>query len=272
MPLLSFHHLCRIDTHPVDLIEAAAAGGFDYCGLRLVAPRPGDPLVPVIGDEAAIRTIERKLRDTGVRLLDVEAVWLSPDTEVAALRPAVETAARLGARFLLVVGFDADGTRLLENFTALCHLAGSCGLRVMLEFITYTTIRNPVETLALIRDSGTDAGVLIDALQFFRSGSDPQELAGFDPSLFSYMQICDAPSRAPATVDGLRTEARTARLLPGDGELPLDALLDRLPPDVTLSLEVPNARLSGLPPTEHGRIAGEALRRFLERRRSRHEA
>lgn len=269
MPLLSFHHLCRIDTPPVDLIEAAAAGGFEFCGLRFVAPRPGDPLVPVVGDGAAIRAIERKLRDTGVRLLDVEAVWLSPDTDVASLRPVVEAAARLGARHLLAVGFDAERQRLVDNFSALCLLAGSCGLRVMLEFITYTTIRTPVEALALIRESGSDAGVLIDALQFFRSGSDPQALAGFDPSLFSYMQICDAPLQAPPTIDDLRTEARTARLLPGEGGLPLDDLLDRLPSDIVLSLEVPNARLTELPPAAHGRIAGAALRHFLERRQSR---
>lgn len=264
MPLLSFHHLCRIDTHPVDLIEAAAAGGFDFCGIRLVAPRSGDPLVPVVGDETAVRAIERKLRDTGLRVLDIEAVWLAPDTDVAALRPAIETGARLGARHLLVVGFDTDRSRLLDNFTALCALAGSFGLRVMLEFITYTTIRNPSEALSLIRDSGTGAGVLIDALQFFRSGSNPAELIAFDPSLFSYMQICDAPLRAPQTIEELRTEARTARLLPGEGELPLDTLLARLPPDITLSLEVPS-RLMALPPAEHGRIAGAALRRFLDR-------
>ncbi len=138
MPLLSFHHLCRIDAHPLDLIEAAAAGGFDFCGIRLVAPRPGDPLVPVVGDGAAVQAIERRLRDTGVRVLDIEAVWLAPDTDVATLRPAIETGARLGARYLLVVGFDADRARLLDNFAALCALAGSFGLRVMLEFITYT--------------------------------------------------------------------------------------------------------------------------------------
>ncbi len=108
--------------------------------------------------------------------------------------------------------------------------------------------------------------MLIDALQFFRSRSDPAELAAFDPSLFSYMQICDAPLRAPQTVEELRREARTARLLPGEGELPLDTLLARLPPDITLSLEVPSARLTALPPIEHGRIAGAALRRFLDRR------
>lgn len=269
MPLLSFHHLCRIDTHPVDLIEAAAAGGFEFCGLRLVAPRPGDPLVPVVGDEAAVKAIERKLRDTGLRVLDIEAVWLAPDTDVESLRPAVETGARLGARYLLVVGFDADRARLLDNLQALSTMADSFGLRVMLEFITYTTIRNPAEALSLIRDSGTGAGMLIDALQFFRAGSDPDELAACDRSLFPYMQICDAPLRAPSTIEERRREARTARLLPGEGELPLDRLLARLPPDVILSLEVPSSRLTALPPVEHGRVAGAALRRFLDGRTTR---
>lgn len=263
MPPLSLHHLTMIDAHPADLVEAAAAGGFDHCGIRLVAPRPGDPLVPIVGDAAAVLAVERRLRDTGVRLLDIEAIWLAPDTDVQALRPAVETGARLGARFVLVVGFDPDRPRLLANLAALCALAASCGMRVMVEFITYSTVPTAAAALSLIRDSGTDAGVLIDTLQFFRSGGSPEALSAFDPNLFSYMQLCDAPRQAPSDVEGLRREARGARRLPGEGELPVGALLERLPAGIPLSLEAPGTRLAGLPFHEQGRMAGAAVRRFL---------
>ena len=63
----------------------------------------------------------------------------------------------------------------------------------------------------------------------------------------------------------LRRESRTARLLPGEGELPLDALLDALPPDVAISVEAPSARDAHLPAAERARRALAATRAVLAR-------
>jgi hypothetical protein len=63
---LSLAHLIVLDAHPLELIDAAAAGGFNSVGLRIVAPMPTDRMVPVIGDEAPTRQIERMLADTGI--------------------------------------------------------------------------------------------------------------------------------------------------------------------------------------------------------------
>ena len=49
-----------------------------------------------------------------------------------------------------------------------------------------------------------------------------------DPALIPYAQLCDAARAIPATVDGLRTEAREGRFYPGQGELSLTALMDAL--------------------------------------------
>ena len=38
MRKLSLHHLTMLDAHPLQLVDAAHAGGFDYYGLRVVAP------------------------------------------------------------------------------------------------------------------------------------------------------------------------------------------------------------------------------------------
>ena len=38
MHKLSLHHLTMLDAHPLQLVDAAQAGGFDYYGLRVVAP------------------------------------------------------------------------------------------------------------------------------------------------------------------------------------------------------------------------------------------
>ncbi len=69
---ISLAHLTVVDALPLGLIDAAKAGGFDSIGLRIVAPMPSDRIVPVVGDEAMIRSIEARLADTGIDILDVE--------------------------------------------------------------------------------------------------------------------------------------------------------------------------------------------------------
>lgn len=264
--LLSLHHLTMIEAHPLQLVEAAAAGGFDCCGIRLVAPRPGDPLVDIAGDRETVRRVGQRLKDSGVQLLDIEAIWLSPNTQVETLRLPLEVGASLGAKYVLVVGFDEDRSRLADNFGRLCDLAATFGLTVMLEFITYCTVRSLAEACAMVDASGrANAGILIDTLQFFRSGAAPTELDGLPARLFHYMQICDAPLPAPETIEARRHEARTDRRLPGQGELPVGDLLRHLPADIPLALEAPCEALRGLPYVEQGRHAGEVLRAFLAR-------
>ena len=121
-----------LSAHPLELIDAAAVGGFDYCGIRLVAPMPSDKVVNVVGNPALVREIDQRLRASGVRLLDIEAIWLQPDTDVRQLVPALETGKRLGARHVLVVGYDADEGRLFDNFCRLCQAAASLQMRVEL--------------------------------------------------------------------------------------------------------------------------------------------
>ncbi|WP_252406623.1 hypothetical protein, partial [Acinetobacter pittii] len=72
--LLSLAHLTVIDAGTLELIRAAAAGGFDHAGLRIVAPTASDSIVPVIGDQAMIRAILAEMAATGVGILDVEAI------------------------------------------------------------------------------------------------------------------------------------------------------------------------------------------------------
>jgi sugar phosphate isomerase/epimerase len=264
MPPLSLHHLTMIEASPVQLVEAAAAGGFDHCGLRLVAPRPGDPLADIAGDRDVVRQVERRLRHAGVRLLDIEAVWLGPETDMETLRQPLEVGASLGARYVLTVGNDDNRERFAETFARFCDLAAGIGLIVMLEFITYCAVNSLAEARRVVEGSGrANAGILIDTLQFFRSGAEPAALDGLPASAFPYMQLCDGLRAAPATLEARRHEARTDRRLPGEGELPVAELLRHLPPGIPLSLEAPTAALRGLPHGEQGRLAGEAVRRFL---------
>ena len=162
---LSLAHLTVIDAGPLDLIDAAAAGGFDAIGLRLVAPLPTDAIVPVIGEESLIVAIEARLRGCGIDVLDVEAVWLSPLSDVDTFGAAFELAERLGARHFLVVGNDPDEARLIDNFARFCELARPHGLKAMLEFIPYCHTRTVQDAHRVVSSAAQpNAGVLVDAL------------------------------------------------------------------------------------------------------------
>jgi hypothetical protein len=60
------------------------------------------------------------------------------------------------------------------------------------------------------------------------------------------------------------TEARTGRLFPGDGRLPLHDLVHALPTGVALSVEAPVSTLADVPAAERVRRAHVALTRLLE--------
>jgi sugar phosphate isomerase/epimerase len=195
-------------------------------------------------------------------MLDVEAVWLTPETSVPKLVPALETAARLGARYMLVVGNDPDLARVTATLAKLAEAAQPFAIKLMLEFIPYCATSTFQEAQRLIAAAAQpNVGVLVDALHLARSGGSPDDLK--DAAGLDYVQFCDAARIRPPR-DQLRTEARTGRFYPGEGELDLHAFLDALPPDVPLGLEAPCARDAALSPIERAQRCGAATRAFLE--------
>jgi sugar phosphate isomerase/epimerase len=218
----------------------------------------------VVGDDELIRQILRRLDDTGLSILDVEAVWLTPDTSVPNLVPALETAARLGARYLLIVGNDPEPARVTATLAGLAEAARPFGIKLMLEFIPYCATSTFQEAQRLIAAAAQpNVGVLVDTLHLTRSGGTPADLQ--DAPGLDYVQFCDAALERPAQ-DQLRTEARTQRFYPGEGQLDLHAFLNALPPNTPLALEAPCDRDAHLSPIERAQRCGAATRRFLEGR------
>jgi sugar phosphate isomerase/epimerase len=83
-----------------------------------------------------------------------------------------------------------------------------------------------------------------------------------DPELISYVQLCDAPLAAPgagpASAEAVH-EARAARLLPGEGQLPLRELLAALPDGIPVAVEAPRSADDGDGPSEFAARARRAL-------------
>ena len=266
---LSLDHLTVIDASPLELIEAAAAGGFQHVGLRIVQPLAAQPVVDVIGSAALRRDLKATAAGTGVSIRLIESIWLGPETDPTMLEPALATGAELGARFVLVAGNDPERTRLTDNLDRLSGLAQDHGLEIAFEFMPFTQVRRYEDALAVKREVGrNNLRLLVDALHLSRSGRDLRKLESFDASVVSYVHLCDARGPVPSP-DRLRDEARLDRYDLGEGELPLDDFLAAMPADACLGVEAPCSRYAGLPPIERGKLAGRAARDWLKRHEER---
>lgn len=264
---LSLAHLTVLDLTPPELVCVAARTGFRKVGIRLSAtPSVGVPPYDMLGDTPLLRETLARLADTGVSVLDVEFLRFEPGESQGIPEGFLEAGARLGAKYVLVMSTEPLEARTLERFCNLCDRAQRYGLDVCLEFAVYTGVRTLADAARLVRASARpNAFVLIDALHFSRSGGVPSDIAGVDASLFRYAQICDAAALVPTEPADLIREARTGRLLPGEGALPLRALVDALPAEIPLAVEAPVRATANLPALERAQRAYRSMRALLER-------
>ncbi|HUA28304.1 MAG TPA: sugar phosphate isomerase/epimerase [Streptosporangiaceae bacterium] len=271
--VLGLDHLTLLDIAPPDFVALAAGAGFDAVGLR-IAPATADespwPMAP--GSRMLAETAAR-CRDTGVTVLDTETIRLTPRTDLAAAEAVIQAAAELNARHLTTIAEDPDLARLSERFAELTRIAAPYGVRPLIEFMAYKTVRTLDDAVSIAARSG-GGGVLLDALHIQRCGAGIGQIARMDPALLGYVQLCDARLDPPGeaglprdqvlprgqTPDGgaAALEARAGRLLPGEGALPLAELLSVLPAAIPIAVEAPRLSLRGqLTPAQ---FAGRARR------------
>ena len=266
---LSLAYLTVHGIDPVEQVDIAAAAGFDDVGLRIVAPTHLAIDYGIIGNPSRIREIRHACDSRGIGVLDLEVITLAPGFDARRFDAALDTAAELGTRFVQVVCEDADRARAAAGLAQLCAAAGGRGLRVALEFMRFRTVKTLASALSLVEEAGApNAGVLVDAMHLARSGGEPADVAAAPPDRIAYMQLCDAPLANPP-VEQMAHESRTDRLYPGEGELPLSALLDALPPAVPISVEVPRSIHADRTMAERAKLAADASRAWLAKYRSR---
>jgi sugar phosphate isomerase/epimerase len=242
--IFSLASLTVLELSPPDMVEVAARAGYSHVGLRLVPATAEEHHLPLVADAELRRQTMARLRDTGVRVLDVEILRLKPETRVADFEAILAVGAEFGASELLVAGNDADEARMTDHFAALCDLAAGYGLHPHLEFMPWTDAPNLERALRVVKHAGRDNGcVLVDAFHFDRSASSLEDLARVDPARLRYAQLCDVAGPRPADMQEILRQARNERRFPGDGDCDLAGLLHCLPADLPLSLEIPTVQL-----------------------------
>ena len=261
---LSLAYLTVEGADPVEHVEAASAAGFAAAGLRIQSPSHVSGAQNVVGNAALVRDIRRALAATGIRAMDAEVATLSAGIEPQAYRPIVETAAELGFQFIQVVCEDLCLDRATDRLTVFAELAETFQLRLALEFMRFRSVGTLDAAIAMIaRTNKQNVCLLLDVLHLARSGGNSAAIREVPVSLVAIAQLCDGAADTPQLSE-LANEARTNRLYPGEGALPVAAFLDALPPDIPLSIEVPHRRHAGLTAKERALQAAIVTRRFLD--------
>jgi sugar phosphate isomerase/epimerase len=264
-PAFALCHFTMIELDPPAFVDVAARAGFGAVSLMVQFPKSYGNRFPMLGDTAMRRETKRRLDDAGMTVCDAATCRLEPGTDAGDFQQAMETAAYLGARTMDVNGNDPDPGRLLGQFAALCAAGAQYGLRFGLEFMMSTQVKTLGDALALIERSGADnAAVTLDALHLARSGGSPADVAALRADQVSYVQLCDGPASLPP--QGYSWEAATERMLPGEGELPVRALVGALPAGTLLGIEAPSQRrvAQGITADAYAARAMDALRRITQ--------
>lgn len=241
----SMGYLTANGLDPVAATHMAARLGFDKISYRLLPAGPGDTPPPILTDARLFREVRDALAETGLTMSDAEMIRLGPETDLETFKPFLERIQSLGADHILVAGDDTDRARIIDTYGRLCELVWDYELTADLEFMPWTGIKNIADARELVEAAAHPAAaILFDCLHFDRCDSTLDEISEIPREMMNYVQICDGP--VPYDPDGvaMMTLGRTARLVPGEGGIDLEAIAARLPRDIPISVEVPSVAIA----------------------------
>ncbi len=243
MARLAIEFISMLGMPPVEYVETAARLGVSNVGF---APSPiaanphGYAPWDLRENRSLLRATRAALAATGVKVSLGEGFLMMPGMAIADAAPIMDVMAELGAPMVNAIVMHQDRTLAHDEFARYAQMAAERGMLACLEFMPMMWPLNVHEAIDLVRETGAPNGrVLVDAMHFFRGGSQVSDLAQVDAAMIGYVQICDVPM--PATNPDYGMEARDNRLALGEGDLPLAELIAALPRKVTIGLELPMA-------------------------------
>ncbi|MCB2072997.1 MAG: sugar phosphate isomerase/epimerase [Novosphingobium sp.] len=207
-------------------------------------------------DDAELRReMKVAMRDTGVSIGLGEGFRVAPDCKPADFAGDLDLMAELGALRINAICMDdemvASGAAK-DELAELAEMALARDMGFTMEFFPPTGLNCIERALEVVDHIGAGkARLLIDTMHFFRTGGTVEKLRALDPALIGYVQLADSPAGPPE--EEYFSMAMFARMVPGEGELPLAELIAALPADVTISCEVPRLEdlRGGMAPRDH---------------------
>jgi len=229
---------------PLEAVQLAGELGFDQISFRLLPAGPGDTPPPLLTDDKLVADVMSAMKDHGLTMSDAEMIRMDENTDLDRFRPFLERCQQMGAKHILVAGDDLDRSRIIDTYGRLCELTWSYGLTADLEFMPWTGIKNIADARQLVEAAAHPAAaILFDCLHFDRCDSTLDEISSLPREMLNYVQICDGPVPYKPEGAAMMALGRTARLVPSDGGIDLPSIIQRLPSDIPISVEVPNVDL-----------------------------
>ena len=201
---LSLAHLSLIACPPDQLVTLAAEAGFDLVDLRL---SPATPTDRVYGDDERMqlcRALLPLLRQTGLKVWDVEIIRIDERTRPEDHLPLMEAASLLGRaahrKRSAIARIRSLSAALLAR---LAELAAPFGLTVDLEYMVFSGVKSLRAALAIVEAaSQPNLQVLVDALHWMRAGDTVADIRAAPAGRIGYVQLCDGPRRGPVGTRG----------------------------------------------------------------------
>jgi sugar phosphate isomerase/epimerase len=236
----SLAHLTVLSLAPPQMIEVAARIGYQTVGLRLIKVTETTPGYPLMDDKPMMRATKAAIAATGVGVMDIEFVKITPEIEVAALEPFLATGAELGAKYVITAPYDHDLRRMADRLAALSDMAAPYGLRCVLEFFPWTVVPDLDAALKVVEAANRPAlGILVDTLHFNRSASRLEQLDDISAARLPFVHLCDASVQTAYTTEELLHAGRAERLPVGEGGIDIRSILSHMPQNIPLALETP---------------------------------
>jgi sugar phosphate isomerase/epimerase len=229
----------------LEMMSVAAQTGCTHVGVRLLDGAPDGPGTQLMENAALRRAAREHMAALKLTPLEASAARIRPATQVAAFESFLASCAELGVRHVMCTIDDEVASRGAARLMELCDLALRYGLRIEIEFVPWMTVGSLTDAAALVRTLGAkNLGIVVDALHFARSHSRVDDLAALPPDWFHLLQICDAPACTDYSTEAQLHVATQERLLPGEGVIPLAALIRAMPDHIPIALEIPTATLA----------------------------
>ena len=246
---------------PLDLVRYAGEAGYDAVGFQLGLQDM--PVSPLAGDAQFLKEAKALLKRWNLSVMEVSNIVFEPERTFDEGRVLIDFAKQIGASIVQATVWDDEQDRVVERLIALADYAKGLDLGITIEYMPYSQCQGFNEAYDLVRASErSNVHVLLDTLHFSRSGGVLADLDRKEASSYSFIQLCDARAKAPAPED-LRYESVYDRLPLGEGDLELGAILERVPTDLPVSLEIPCQRLKDLPLVDQARTHLRIAREFL---------
>jgi sugar phosphate isomerase/epimerase len=221
---------------------------------------------PAIASAVATRGLQ-------VSMLAASSAWASAPLDAPAvhaeLERLIERAGILGTRRIMAVARGPLGGTVESVAAALasaCARAAEQGHEISLEFLPDTGIGTLRAAWDLISRSGAaNAGIVLDAMQWQRSGRETAVLEQLPGARIHMLQLCDGP---PDPADVVDLGGMTQRDLPGDGGIDLLDLLARVDArdaEPALEVEVFHPELRSAGAREAALRMARATRELLSR-------